>query len=107
MRVRSRGRTCPIRLRRINVPEAHKLSQKARLEYYKERDGSPINAQGIMGVTRHIIRWVFLDTRVLLAPIGCGPMLKPFMVPVRRQADPSPPTLKPQEFILVKGLLVL
>jgi hypothetical protein len=33
-----------------------------------------------MGVTCHIIRWVFLDTRVLLSPIGCGPMLNPFMV---------------------------
>jgi len=29
------------------------------------------------------------------------------IVPVRRQADPSPPALKPQELILVKGLVVL
>ena len=29
------------------------------------------------------------------------------MVPVRRQADPSPPTLKPQELILIKGLFIL
>jgi hypothetical protein len=31
----------------------------------------------------------------------------PVTLPVRHQADPSPPTLKPQEFILIKGLLLL
>ena len=56
---------------------------------------------------RHIIRCAFDDARVILSPIGCGRMIISIRIPVRRQADPSPPTLKPQEFILIKGLLVL
>ena len=59
------------------------------------------------GQYRHTIRIALRIARVILSPIGCGHVLNPLMVPVRPQADPSPPTLKPQEFILIEGLLVL
>ena len=34
-------------------------------------------------------------------------MLIPLAIPVLARADPSPPTLKPKELVLVEGLLML
>ena len=61
---------------------------------------------GFTGCDRHSIKSTLNGVRVFLSliDVDASPYL---MVSVRRQADPSPPTLKPHKLLLIDGLLVL
>ena len=90
-----------MRRRRMNSAERHVV------DIFLERDGSPINAQGTMG-NAGIPSALRSESQGFSWPrLDADTCSTPMMVPVRRQADPSPPTLKPQKFILIEGLLVL
>ena len=88
--------------------EGQILSNEPKGALYLRSEADRQSNQGIAGFFGVISSTVHFITQGFSSPrLDANTCSFPLVVPVMRLADPSPPTLKPQEFILFKGLLVL